>query len=316
MAGKIQGQGNIIPKRENIKREVMEGNTRPISEWVQIYKPQISKVLPKMITPERFVRMCQNALSVNPKLLNCTETSFIGAMMNAASLGLEPNSPLGQAYLIPRKNGKTGNLECNFQIGYKGLIALAYRSGEVATCSAHEVYENDFFEYELGLNPRLEHRPAMNNRGNIYAYYAVWKGKNGGFDFAVMSKEDVLNHAKQYSQSKNKRGELTGAWASNFDGMARKTVLLQALRYAPLSTELQSSIAQDNTVKNFEPENDDFNIVMAPNTMYEEDEVITGELEEDQPEAPGIEMNQDQNTPNYGPEKANRAPNLEEGIIM
>lgn len=76
--------------------------------------------------------------------------SFIAALMNAAQLGLEPNTPLGQAFLIPYKN--KGNLECQFQLGYRGMIDLAYRNERMQSIEFHTVYENDVFEYELGLN--------------------------------------------------------------------------------------------------------------------------------------------------------------------
>ena len=94
--------------------------------------------------------------------------------MQAAQLGVEPNTPIGQAYLIPYGN------QVQFQLGYKGLIDLAYRSGEVQSIQAHEVHENDTFEYELGLNPKLKHVPAMKDRGPVILYYAVIKLKNGG----------------------------------------------------------------------------------------------------------------------------------------
>ena len=113
--------------------------------------------------PERFTRITLSALSTNAKLQETTPQSFLGAMMTAAQLGLEPNTPLGQAYLIPFRN--KGVLECQFQLGYKGLIDLAYRSGQISVIQAHTVYENDEFEYELGLDPKLKHVPAKGRQG-------------------------------------------------------------------------------------------------------------------------------------------------------
>lgn len=138
---------------------------------IQAMEPQIKKALPSVITPERFTRMVLTALSSTPKLQTCTPQSFLGAMMQAAQLGVEPNTPLGQAYLIPY-----GSV-CQFQLGYKGLIDLAYRSGEVSSIQAHEVHENDKFEYELGLEPKLRHVPAKADRGPVVWYYAVLKLK-------------------------------------------------------------------------------------------------------------------------------------------
>lgn len=205
---------------------------------------QIQKALPTVITGERFTRMVLTAMSSNPQLQQCTPKSFLGAMMQAAQLGVEPNTPLGQAYLIPYKN--KGTLECQFQLGYKGLIDLAYRSGEVRDIQAHEVYENDEFEYELGLEPKLRHVPAPSNRGSVIAYYAVFHTKDGGYGFEVMSTEDIKEHAKKYSQAYSSSYI---PWAKNFDEMAKKTVLKKCLKYAPLKTEFVREMNTDGTIK-------------------------------------------------------------------
>ena len=178
---------------------------------------QIKKALPSVLTPERFTRMVMTALSTKPELQQCTPESFLGAMMQAAQLGVEPNTPLGQAYLIPYRN--KGRLECQFQLGYKGLLDLAYRSGEVSVVDAQAVHENDEFSYEYGLDPKLKFKPSLKDRGPVIAYYAMFKTKDGGYNFAVMSREDVENHAKQYSKA-----AATGysPWTSNFDAMAKK----------------------------------------------------------------------------------------------
>lgn len=202
----------------------------------------IAKALPKVITPERFTRIALSALSNNPKLYECSKLSFLGALMNAAQLGLEPNTPLGQAYLIPYYNNKEKRLECQFQIGYKGLLDLAYRSGEMATIQAHIVYENDEFEYELGLDPVLKHKPAPSNRGNMTYAYAMFHLKNGGKAFVVMSKDDIIAHGKRYSKTYG-----AGPWQTDFEAMAKKTVLKQLLKYAPIRSDfLTDAETSDN----------------------------------------------------------------------
>ena len=217
---------------------------RDMKDLVVSMEDQIQKALPTVITKERFTRMVLTAMSSNTQLQECTPTSFLGAMMQAAQLGVEPNTPLGQAYLIPYKN--KGTLECQFQLGYKGLIDLAYRSGEVRDIQAHEVYENDEFEYKLGLNPKLRHVPAQSNRGNVIAYYAVFHTKDDGYGFEVMSIEDVKAHAKKYSQAYSSS---YSPWSKNFDEMAKKTVLKKCLKYAPLKTEFVREMSADGTIK-------------------------------------------------------------------
>lgn len=205
---------------------------------------QIAKALPSVLTPERYTRMVMTALSTNPQLQQCTPESFLGAVMQAAQLGVEPNTPLGQAYLIPFRN--KGRLEVQFQLGYKAYLDLAYRSGEVTIIDAQAVHKNDEFEYEYGLDPKLKFKPALTDRGEVIAYYAMFKTKMGGFNFIVMSKEDIVNHAKQYSQS---FGSSFSPWKSNFDSMAKKTVLKQVLKYAPLKSEFAKNLAADETIK-------------------------------------------------------------------
>ena len=236
-------KGGIIAKTQN--KAVAEAKApTTIKGAIVAMKDQIAKALPAVITPERFTRMVLTALSTNPQLQMCTTNSFMGAMMQAAQLGVEPNTPLGQAYLIPYKN--KGQLECQFQLGYRGLIELAYRGGDVTDIQAHEVYENDIFEYEYGLHPNLIHKPALSNRGNVVLYYAVFHTKSGGYGFHVMSKEDIQNHAKKYSKAGNSQ---YSPWATNFDSMAKKTVLKQCLKFAPIKTDFVRGIAADETIK-------------------------------------------------------------------
>lgn len=113
--------GQLAPEKGTKLKKSMS-----IAEMIKVMEPEIKRALPEVITPERFTRMALSALNTTPKLAECSHMSFLSALMNAAQLGLEPNTPLGQAYLIPYKN-KSG-LECQFQIGYKGLLDLAYRN--------------------------------------------------------------------------------------------------------------------------------------------------------------------------------------------
>lgn len=236
-------QQGMIAKAQGTKA-IAKKQPQTIKDYINAMSGEIAKALPQVMTPERFTRIALSAVSNTPKLGNCTPQSFLGAMMNAAQLGLEPNTPLGQAYLIPFENRKKGITECQFQIGYKGLIDLAYRSGEVKMIDAQTVYENDEFEYELGIDPVLKHKPARTNRGNPIYFYATFKLTNGGQGFQVMSIEDVQEHAKKYSKTYN-----NGPWQTNFEEMAKKTVLKKLLKYAPLKTEFVKQVTSDETIK-------------------------------------------------------------------
>lgn len=245
-----------------------------MQDYIKKMQGEIAKALPSVLTPERFTRITLSALSTNAKLAETTPKSFLGAMMTAAQLGLEPNTPLGQAYLIPFRNH--GTLECQFQLGYKGLIDLAYRSGDVSTIQAHTVYANDEFEYELGLEPKLRHVPAKSDRGDPVFFYAVFRTKDGGYGFDVMSVDDVRAHAKKYSKAYG-----NGPWQTNFEEMAKKTVLKRVLKYAPLKTDFVRAMTADETIKT-ELSDDMFSVpdeTVIEVEGYEVDET-TGEVKE------------------------------------
>lgn len=232
---------NIIQKQQN---EMKAPEKKTMQQYIKSMEGEIKKALPSVITPERFTRIVLSALSVNPKLGSCTPASFLGAMMTSAQLGLEVNTPLGQAYVLPYLN--KGVLEAQFQLGYKGLIDLAYRSGEVEVIQAHVVHENDKFECEYGLDPKLTHKPADTDRGEPIKVYAVFKTKSGGFGFEVMSMEDVKKHAAKYSKS---YGSSYSPWKTNFEEMAKKTVLKRVLKYAPLKSDFVRAAVQDEVIK-------------------------------------------------------------------
>ena len=240
----------------------------------------IKAALPAVMTPERFSRIALTAVNGNPKLQEACAKSpmtFLGALMTAAQLGLEPNTPLGQAYLIPYNNSKKINgswqkiPSCQFQIGYRGLIELAYRSGEVTNIYAKTVFENDKFEYELGLDPKLVHIPAKSNRGKPIYYYAVFQTKGGAKGFDCWSYDDALEHAKRFSKSYDKEKNIfTGPWSTDFDSMARKSVLISALKYAPMKTDFVRAIVNDTAVRS-ELSSDMLN-------TPREDDIIEGEV--------------------------------------
>lgn len=256
----------------NQQKNMVSTDRKTLQDYMKVMAPEIKKALPSVITPERFTRIVLSAISSTPQLAKCTPQSFLGAMMTAAQLGMEANTPLGQAYLIPYNNRKKGVTECQFQLGYKGLIDLAYRSGEVSIIQAHEVCSNDEFEYQLGLDPVLRHVPATKDRGYVICYYAMFKTKDGGCGFEVMSVDDIKAHALRYSKSYS-----SGPWQTNFDEMAKKTVLKRVLKYAPLKSDFVRAVTQDNTVKT-ELSEDMYEV--ADEAVYVVDE-DTGEVTEE-----------------------------------
>lgn len=241
-------------------------------DLIKRMEPELKRALPGQLSVERFSRVAMTAIRTNPKLQACSPESFIAAMMQSAQLGLEPNTPLGQAYLIPYGD------EVQFQLGYQGMLTLAYRTGEYQSIYAYAVYANDEFEYELGLEEKLIHKPAKKPEGEPIYYYAVYHLQNGGRGFVVMSREQIEAHRDKYSPSATKGRH--SPWVTDFDSMAKKTVLKQLLKYAPKSVEFASQLSTDETVKTEIAEDmtevmpiyDEANIIDADVTYMDEQE--------------------------------------------
>ena len=160
--------------------------------------------------------------------------------MVSAQLGLEPGT-LGQCYLIPFENKKAGTVECQFQIGYKGLIELLRRSGQLSDIYSYTVYENDDFNIEYGLSRTLTHKPNFDERGEIKGFYAVAILKDGAKAFEYMTKDEVTHHEEKYRKGSYKND----VWNKNFEEMAQKTVVKKLLKWLPVSVEFLEMAAKD-----------------------------------------------------------------------
>lgn len=219
-----------------------------ISYLLNQKKGELAKMLPKTLSIDRLLKVAQIAATTTPALAKCDVPSLVGAIGQCAQMGLEPNTVLGHAYLVPfntkRKDGNGVERWVNSVqviIGYKGLIDLARRSGQIVSIAAHEVCEQDQFELVYGLDEKLVHRPAMGERGEVIGFYAVAKLKDGGHSFEFMSLHQVREIMKA-TQSKGKYGP----WQDHFIEMGRKTVIRRLAKYLPLSIEFQTAVALDN----------------------------------------------------------------------
>lgn len=196
-------------------------------------KPQLAMALPTHVKADRILRILMTTVQRTPKLLDCTRETLFGAIMQASQLGLEPDGVLGQAYLVPYNNRKKGTVECQLIPGYKGLIKLAYQSGEVVSIRARVVREKDKFSYAYGLNERLEHEPHRGaDAGALVAVYAVAKTKGDSEpQFLVMEKHEV-DEVRDRSRASN-----DGPWVTDYPEMAKKTVLRRLCKLLPASVE-------------------------------------------------------------------------------
>lgn len=219
---------------------VAEKKSKTIFDVIQAGAKQFATALPKHINSERFVRIAITTIRQNPKLAQCSQESLLGALMVSAQLGLEPGT-LGQCYLIPFENKKAGTVECQFQIGYKGLIELLRRSGQLSDIYSYTVYENDDFNIEYGLSRTLTHKPNFDERGEIKGFYAVAILKDGAKAFEYMTKDEVTHHEEKYRKGSYKND----VWNKNFEEMAQKTVVKKLLKWLPVSVEFLEMAAKD-----------------------------------------------------------------------
>lgn len=224
-------------------------------------KQQIAAALPRHMTPDRLARIVLTEVRKVPKLMQCDQMSFMGAVMQAAQLGLEPGAALGHCYLIPfDKKAKVGNqwqvvaTDVQLIIGYRGMLDLARRSGQILSMEARVIYEHDHYELDFGLESRLVHRPNWDaaDRGPAKFVYAVAKLKDGGTQFEVMSVAEInairdasqgykaaLSNAERYNKSPDT------PWVTHYDEMAKKTVLRRLFKYLPVSIEMQTAVGLD-----------------------------------------------------------------------
>lgn len=226
------GNGQMVQYRDKV-------NT--FRDLLEKMKPQMALALPKHVKADRLARIVLTCVQKTPGLLECTRESLLGCVIQAAQLGLEPDGTLGHAYLIPYKT------TCTLIPGYKGLLKLARQSGEISSITAHVVHAADEFRYSFGLDETLVHIPAVppadadeNWDPGVMAYvYAVARLKDGTKQFDVMDRWEV-NRIRSRSRASN-----AGPWVTDYEEMAKKTVLRRLCKMLPASVELQTAVALD-----------------------------------------------------------------------
>lgn len=212
-----------------------------IFEKIQRQEQQIAAALPAGMDAGRFVRMMLTEIRRTPKLGTCDPATILGAMMLAAQTGLEPGGPLGQAWLIPRWSNKNKVNEAQFQIGYKGLIQLAGRSGFLV--QAHTVREGDGFDYQYGTDEWIWHKPMPDSEGRSQWWWAIAHPMAGGkAPFRVIDR-----NVAERARSAGKAGD-NSPWVSHYDAMAEKTAIIRLANNLPLTTEVAMAIAADGAV--------------------------------------------------------------------
>lgn len=205
-----------------------------IQDMLERNKEQLAMALPKHVTAERIIRVVVTSLRKTPALMKCQTASLVSCIFQAAQLGLEVDNGLGHAYLVPFGQ------ECTLIVGYKGMIDLARRSGQVSTIKATLVREGDHFLWEEGLSPKLEHKPKTGNRKSPVTHvYAVCRLRDGAAQFEVMPLDEVME-----IRNKSRSGK-SGPWVANTEEMIKKTAIRRLFKMLPTSIEIQRAVAVD-----------------------------------------------------------------------
>lgn len=222
------------------------------SPWQQttaLAEQKLGEFINSPDTVRRITKILGLEAHKQPKLRECERLTVVSCLMTAAQLNLEPSSALGQAYLIPRWSGKLGANECTLLIGYKGLLELARRSGDIRSIAANVVYQD---EVDLGLfhasyaPASVEHRFSVQNidrsDGKIVAAYAVCELASGGTQIAILTRQDI---DKRRSRGGDRK---FSPWKSDFAAMARKSAIRALLNggTVPMSVELRTALVHDN----------------------------------------------------------------------
>jgi recombination protein RecT len=211
-------------------------------------------------------RVAITAYSKSTELQKCSAMSIVAGVIQASEMGLELTGPLGHAYLVPRWNSKTKSLEATFQIGYRGFIDLAHRSGRVKTFCAQVVYQNDTFDFQYGSDPKLHHKPTETTRGDVTHVYAVCLQTNGGVDFEVFTLQDIVDHVTQYCPDADKAWS---PWKTAWKEMAKKTVIRRLAKRVPLSVEFARAADLDGQNETLPLGGDDnFNVTIDSDNFH------------------------------------------------
>lgn len=196
---------------------------------------QLARALPAHISADKLARIALTQVQRIPKLLDCDQRSFFGALMEAAQLGLQPGI-LGECWIIPYKG------KAQLVPGYRGLAQLAWRSGLVASLGAHAVYEGDDFAFDFGADT-LRHVPyGETDPAKLTHAWAFFRTKDLGRVFDVMNRREI-ERVRERSPSGN-----DGPWVTDYPEMAKKTVFKRIMKLAPLSVDIQRALELEESM--------------------------------------------------------------------
>ena len=248
-----------------------------VRKSIERQAPRFNAILPAGFDHTRFYNLVLSAVKKKPGLLECFSTpqgevTVLLSAMEAASIGLEPDTPMQEAWLLPQRN--KGVMECRLSIGYQGLVKLARRSGEIKSLRADVVKEGDVFAYSFGLEADvMRHEPAPSDkRGELLYAYAVVRYMNGGYDFVVLDKGEIHERRSRSDSWKSETGRKYSPWVTSTAAMWKKTAVRDLAKLMPKSAEFARADANDERSLSFDE--DDGSVVAASDDEVQDAEII------------------------------------------
>lgn len=236
------------PAKQNTNTQIVPANHKieTIRSLLERSKQQIALALPKHLSADRLLRVAMTSIQKTPELLACDQRSLLGAVIQSAQLGIEPDGLLGHGYLVPFKNS------AQLIIGYRGLMMLARRSGELLSLEADVVHAKDVWSFQkTDEGTKFSHIPSEDDDpGDLVRAYAVARLRDNPLPVVVVMPKRDIEKIRKRSPMGN-----SGAWITDTEEMWKKTIVRRICKMLPASVELQKAVALDEQAEVGLPQN-------------------------------------------------------------
>lgn len=294
----LNNKQQLMRHQQDVKNQL---NAMPFASFIS--RDEIKRRIAKTLGSDRgqrFITAIVSAVNNNPQLAECNNDSIYSGALLGESLNLSPSPQLGHYYLVPFNDKNKGKV-AQFQLGYKGYLQLAIRSGYYKKINVLDIKEGELVKYDP-LNEEIEvnliEDEESREKAKTIGYYAMFEYTNGFKKTLYWSKSKMQEHAKKYSQGY--RADLTKGtaytfWSKDFDGMAFKTMLRQLIsKWGIMSIEMQNAVEKDMGVINEDGSVDyvdNQNYVEQEPIINQEDKIVDAEVKDQEEQVEQVDMN-------------------------
>lgn len=294
----LNNKQQLMRHQQDVKNQL---NAMPFASFIS--RDEIKRRIAKTLGSDRgqrFITAIVSAVNNNPQLAECNNDSIYSGALLGESLNLSPSPQLGHYYLVPFNDKNKGKV-AQFQLGYKGYLQLAIRSGYYKKINVLDIKEGELIKYDP-LNEEIEvnliEDEEAREKAKTIGYYAMFEYTNGFKKTLYWSKSKMQEHAKKYSQGYRadlSKGTAYTFWSKDFDGMAFKTMLRQLIsKWGIMSIEMQNAVEKDMGVINEDGSVDyvdNQNYVEQEPIINQEDKIVDAEVKASEEQAEQVDMN-------------------------